>query len=99
MRRFWLRGRGLDVELAGQLQLALQEGAPTVVGELGPVGGVLVVLGRTFQGRSPSDQEKRGWTRLANQRALWQNNRTPAAGKHGIARLTRNAQCKRSDEH
>ncbi len=47
--RFWLRGRGLDVELAGALQLALQEGVPTVVGELGPTGGVLVVLGRTFQ--------------------------------------------------
>lgn len=45
----WIRGRGLDVELAGELNVA-QKGRtlPTITGELSAVRGQLIFLGRTF---------------------------------------------------
>jgi len=47
--RFWIRGRGLDVEMAGDLQVKLEDGMPTPVGSLRPVSGRLQLLGRTFR--------------------------------------------------
>jgi translocation and assembly module TamB len=47
--RFLIRGRGLDVEMAGELQVELEEGMPTPVGSLRPVSGRLNLLGRTFR--------------------------------------------------
>jgi autotransporter translocation and assembly factor TamB len=45
----WIQGRGLEVELAGQLQLTQKDSAlPTVAGELSASRGQLVFLGRTF---------------------------------------------------
>ncbi len=44
-----LRGRGLEVELAGQLHVQRQEGMPTVVGQLETVRGSLRYLGRIFK--------------------------------------------------
>jgi len=44
----WIRGRGLDVELAGDLRLVKKGAYPTVSGDLQAVGGRLVFLGRIF---------------------------------------------------
>jgi autotransporter translocation and assembly factor TamB len=44
----WIRGRGLEVEMAGDLRLIQKGGAPTVAGELRAVRGRLVFLGRQF---------------------------------------------------
>lgn len=46
----WIRGRGLDVELAGELNVE-QKGKtlPTVTGELSAVRGQLTFLGRVFR--------------------------------------------------
>jgi hypothetical protein len=46
--RLWIRGRGLDVELAGELQTVLRNLKPTAVGELRAVSGSLLFLGRRF---------------------------------------------------
>lgn len=46
--RLWIRGRGLDVELAGELQTVLRGLEPTLVGELRAVSGSLLFLGRRF---------------------------------------------------
>jgi len=45
---FWIRGRGLDVELAGDLHVKQLGGKPIVTGELRAVRGNLVLLGRTL---------------------------------------------------
>jgi hypothetical protein len=45
----WIRGRGLEVELAGDLRFAQRGGIPTVTGSLEAVRGHLVFLGRNFQ--------------------------------------------------
>jgi hypothetical protein len=44
----WIRGRGLDVELGGDLRLVKKGAYPTVSGELQAIGGKLVFLGRIF---------------------------------------------------
>ena len=45
---FWIVGRGLEVELAGELAMKLEDGIPIAVGELRPVRGQLETLGRIF---------------------------------------------------
>ncbi len=45
---FWIRGRGLDVELAGDLEVRQGEGAPAVFGDLAATRGQLTLLDRTF---------------------------------------------------
>ena len=45
---FWIRGRGLDVELAGDLEARQREGVPAVLGELAAVRGQLTLLDRVF---------------------------------------------------
>ena len=45
---FWLRGRGLDVEMAGDLRLAWSGAVPVVVGDLEAQQGTLKFLGRIF---------------------------------------------------
>lgn len=45
---FWIRGRGLDVELAGDLEARQRDGAPAVLGELAAVRGQLTLLDRVF---------------------------------------------------
>jgi len=45
---FWIRGRGLDVELAGDLEVRRSEGAPAVFGDLAATRGQLTLLDRTF---------------------------------------------------
>ncbi len=45
---FWIRGRGLDVELAGDLEARQHEGAPAVLGELAATRGQLTLLDRAF---------------------------------------------------
>ncbi|MBN1825410.1 MAG: translocation/assembly module TamB [Candidatus Eisenbacteria bacterium] len=45
----WIRGRGLEVELAGELRLLQKGKYPTVVGELSAVRGSLLFLGRAFR--------------------------------------------------
>jgi len=45
---FWIRGRGLDVELAGELEVTQRDGAPVVLGELGAIRGELMLLDRRF---------------------------------------------------
>ncbi|MFH1755372.1 MAG: translocation/assembly module TamB domain-containing protein [Candidatus Latescibacterota bacterium] len=45
---FWIRGKGLDLELSGNLTVKQQYGEPMVTGELRVIRGVLIVLGRTF---------------------------------------------------
>lgn len=42
---FWIRGQGLEVQLAGELQVELDQGVPRVVGELRAIGGSLEVVG------------------------------------------------------
>jgi hypothetical protein len=44
----WLRGQGLDVELAGDLALHLKNGAPGIEGELEARQGTMKQLGRVF---------------------------------------------------
>jgi len=44
----WIRGRGLDVELAGDLELVQKGPYPTVTGTLEALRGRLLFLGRTF---------------------------------------------------
>ncbi|MEZ4387737.1 MAG: translocation/assembly module TamB domain-containing protein [Candidatus Krumholzibacteriia bacterium] len=44
----WLRGQGLDVELAGDLTLRLRDGAPLLDGQLTALGGTLRQLGQVF---------------------------------------------------
>jgi len=46
---FWIRGRGLEVELAGDLELVRAETEPILTGELRAVRGQMVFLGRIFQ--------------------------------------------------
>ncbi|HMB71914.1 MAG TPA: translocation/assembly module TamB domain-containing protein, partial [bacterium] len=45
----WIRGRGLDVELAGDLSLVISRGQPRVDGQLRAVRGTFSFLGSTFQ--------------------------------------------------
>jgi translocation and assembly module TamB len=45
----WLRGQGLDVELAGDLTLRLQEGVPGLTGQLEALQGTMRQLGHVFQ--------------------------------------------------
>lgn len=45
---FWIRGKGLDVELSGNLEVKQKGGKPIVTGELRALRGSLVVLGRTL---------------------------------------------------
>jgi autotransporter translocation and assembly factor TamB len=42
---FWIRGRGLEVQLAGELHLELIDGVPRVVGELRAIGGSIEIAG------------------------------------------------------
>jgi len=44
----WVRGRNLDVELAGTLHIRQSEALPTVVGELEAKQGTMTFLGRSF---------------------------------------------------
>jgi translocation and assembly module TamB len=46
---FWIRGKGLDLELSGDLLVKQKEGEPSVSGELRVIRGTLVVLGRTLE--------------------------------------------------
>jgi hypothetical protein len=46
---FWIRGKGLDLELSGDLTIKQEEGKPTVTGELRVIRGTLVALGRTLE--------------------------------------------------
>ena len=45
---FWIRGKGLDVEFSGDLQVKQKAGKPIITGELRALRGNLVVLGRTL---------------------------------------------------
>jgi hypothetical protein len=47
--RLWLRGQGLDVELAGDLVLRLKGGKPTIEGELEAEQGTMRQLGHVFR--------------------------------------------------
>jgi hypothetical protein len=42
---FWIRGQGLEVQLAGELHLELRNGVPIVVGELRALSGQLEIVG------------------------------------------------------
>ncbi len=44
----WILGRGLNVELAGDLRVQVKEDEPGLTGSLRAVGGHLIFLGRTF---------------------------------------------------
>lgn len=46
---FWIRGQGLEVQLAGELHLELRNGVPTAVGELRALSGTLEVVGARLQ--------------------------------------------------
>lgn len=46
---FWIRGRGLDLELSGDLHIRKQRAKPTVTGELRVIHGKFVFLGRSFK--------------------------------------------------
>jgi hypothetical protein len=46
---FWIRGKGLDLELSGELTVKQNGGKPTVTGELRVIRGTLVALGRTLE--------------------------------------------------
>ncbi|UCH85274.1 MAG: translocation/assembly module TamB, partial [Candidatus Latescibacterota bacterium] len=46
---FWIRGKGLDIELRGDLMIVQRRGVPVVTGELRAIRGTLVTLGRTLQ--------------------------------------------------
>ncbi len=45
----WLRGQGLDVELAGDLMLRVRDGKPALGGELEAVQGTIKQLGHVFE--------------------------------------------------
>jgi translocation and assembly module TamB len=45
---FWIRGKGLDIELGGDLDIRQKNGKPIVAGELRALRGTLVILGRTL---------------------------------------------------
>ena len=45
----WLRGQGLDVELAGDLSLLLRSGQLAIEGELQAIQGTMSQLGHTFR--------------------------------------------------
>jgi len=45
---FWIRGKGLDIELAGDLNVREKDGRPIVTGELRAMRGDFIVLGRTL---------------------------------------------------
>jgi hypothetical protein len=45
---FWIRGKGLDIELSGDLSVKQKDGAPVITGELRAIRGTLAVLGRSF---------------------------------------------------
>jgi len=45
----WLRGQGLDIELAGDLALHLRQGKPAVEGELEALQGTMKQLGHVFR--------------------------------------------------
>jgi len=45
----WIRGQGLEAELAGDLHIRQSDGRPTLTGTLRAVRGNLVFLGRSFQ--------------------------------------------------
>lgn len=44
----WIRGRGLEVEMAGDLRLVQKGDLPAITGDLKAVRGRLIFLGRTF---------------------------------------------------
>ncbi|MFH1279037.1 MAG: translocation/assembly module TamB domain-containing protein [Candidatus Eisenbacteria bacterium] len=44
----WIRGQGLDAELAGELRLVQKGAYPTLTGELSAVSGRFLFLGHTF---------------------------------------------------
>lgn len=44
----WIRGQGLEAELAGDLRLAQKGAYPTITGELNAVSGRFLFLGHTF---------------------------------------------------
>ena len=46
---FWIRGQGLEVQLAGDLRTGLRDGVPRVVGELRALSGQLEVVGARLQ--------------------------------------------------
>jgi hypothetical protein len=45
---FWIRGKGLDIELGGDLNVREKNGRPFITGELRALRGDLIVLGRTL---------------------------------------------------
>lgn len=45
----WLRGRGLEVEMEGNLSVVQKDERPAIIGELRAVRGQYVFLGRVFQ--------------------------------------------------
>lgn len=45
----WIRGRGIDIELAGKLQIRQENRYPVLTGQLRAVRGTLMLLGRSFQ--------------------------------------------------
>ena len=46
---FWIRGRGLDLELSGDLNIRTRHEKPVVTGELRVIHGTFVFLGRSFK--------------------------------------------------
>jgi len=46
--RFWIRGQGLEAELAGDLRTSMEGKQPVVTGELDTINGHLLFLGRRF---------------------------------------------------
>ena len=49
---FWIRGRGFEVELSGNLQLTIRDGQPRVVGELKAERGALQLMASKFPVKS-----------------------------------------------
>jgi translocation and assembly module TamB len=45
---FWIRGKGLNIELAGDLNIQEKNGRPFITGELRAIRGDFIVLGRTL---------------------------------------------------
>ena len=45
---FWLRGQGLEIELAGDLEITQTDLLPTILGDLEAVRGTFKFLGRSF---------------------------------------------------
>ena len=46
--QFWIRGKGLDIELAGDLHVEEKGGRPFITGDLRAIRGDFIVLGRTL---------------------------------------------------